>query len=856
MAIDMKNSSTMGCAYFSTTDGVLHLSEDIPMATLDVAEQFLFHVEPTTVLISVRGPEEFQQYVEKATIPADASGGIIFRGLQSSEFSPESARDRLISLQSDSLSPTGIIFSTSASDDLSGTIAGLDQPEAPAFRSLRCGGCLNMSNQVSIGCAGAVLGDLQRRRSVGFLPDGQVSGVLFRVRDARMFSLSSYMFVSADALLALQIVQTELHPNSQAWGPNLSKSSSKESLSVYGLFYNLACTPQGRTQLRQLFLRPILDLGLIRERQITLSVLLQPNNAEMMAHMTSILRKIQNLRPALTLLRKGIEFLSAGQSFNKGVWATIQHFTTQGLVLREVLGNLNGGTELALFRKLVDSLHPVVLVAVGDIIDKTIDFQQTKIRQRSSVKQGADLQLDELKRSYAGLDNILFETKDRMKADIPEWAHSHVNSCLFLPQLGFVTSVELDPVTGSSMYGGEGTPEGGWEKVFTGEMGACYKNTHMCELDQEYGDLHGQLADREVEVIHDLANRILEHEEILISASDRCGEFDAIHALALGAEKYNWRAPTVVDDNVIHIKGGRHPLQELVVPAFVPNDCHLASGPVDQAHLEEDSSRALILTGPNHSGKSVYLKQVAIIVYLAHIGSFVPASQATIGLTDKILTCISPRESMSGGESAFARDMKQAALSTRTSTSRSLVLVDEFGKGTNGDDGSGLLAALLDHFLLLNQDCPRLLVATHFHEIFEGGYLSRHEGGFRLAHMDVRVDWDAAQTEDQVTYLFTLAFGHSTSSFGGRCAALNGVPSAVVERAESIAQLLARNEDLGELCTRLSRAEEEQLEKAETAARLFLSESFERDEAGQDNNGQEGRRSMKQLLYDMLSMGE
>lgn len=160
------------------------------------------------------------------------------------------------------------------------------------------------------------------------------------------------MFVSADALHALQIVQTELHPNSQAWGPNLSKSSSKESLSVYGLFYQLACTPQGRTQLRQLFLRPILDLGLIRERQRTISVLLQPNNAEMMAHMTSILRKIQNLRPALTLLRKGIEFLSAGQSFNKGVWATIQHFTTQGLALREVLGNLNGGTELDLFRKV------------------------------------------------------------------------------------------------------------------------------------------------------------------------------------------------------------------------------------------------------------------------------------------------------------------------------------------------------------------------------------------------------------------------------------------------------------------------------------------------------------------------
>lgn len=163
------------------------------------------------------------------------------------------------------------------------------------------------------------------------------------------------MFVSADALLALQIVQAELHPNSQAWGPNLGKSSSKESLSVYGLFHHLACTPQGRTQLRQLFLRPVLDLGMIQERQKTISVLLQPNNAEMMQRMTSILRKIRNLRPALTNLRKGMEFLSASQSFDKGVWATIQRFTAQGLALREVLGSLNSDTEPELFRRVGNS---------------------------------------------------------------------------------------------------------------------------------------------------------------------------------------------------------------------------------------------------------------------------------------------------------------------------------------------------------------------------------------------------------------------------------------------------------------------------------------------------------------------
>jgi DNA mismatch repair protein MSH5 len=346
---------------------------------------------------------------------------------------------------------------------------------------------------------------------------------------------------------------------------------------------------------------------------------------------------------------------------------------------------------------------------------------------------------------------------------------------------------------------------------------------------------------------------VLEREEVLLLASDMCGEFDAILALALGAEKYNWRAPQVVQASIIHIDDGRHPLQELAVPAFVPNSCHLFTGSQGTVEVQDDAPQALILTGPNHSGKSVYLKQTAIIVYLAHIGSFVPATQAVIGLTESILTCISPRESMSGGESAFARDMKQAALSTRASTPKSLILIDEFGKGTNGDDGAGLLAALLDHYLSLGPDCPRLLAATHFHEIFENSYLN-HQSGLRIAHMDVRLDWEAALLDDQVTYLFSLEHGHSTSSFGGRCAALNGVPSAVVDRAESISQLLAQNEDLGAVCAGLSPPETERLEEAEVTARLFLNESFGDEDEVESNEGENGTRdSIEDILEAIIS---
>ncbi|RFN43393.1 DNA mismatch repair protein msh5 [Fusarium flagelliforme] len=769
MAMDMKDNSTIGCAYFSTTNGILQVSEDICTASLDIAEQFLTHAQPSSLLVSARSPTSFWDHLEKLTTP---TGGIIFRGLQSSEFSIETAQERLAGLNSQPLLPTGIVFSTGVDDATNEeSIPGHPQPESQAFRSLRYGGCINMNSPVSVGCVGALLGDILRRRSAGFLPDGQVAGVLFRVIDIRMFSLSSYI---------------------------------------------LNCTPT-------------------------------------LKHGDQIQLRAVRKKVSPFMLRKGIEFPSSGQSFDKGVWGTIHKFTTQALTLRELIGSLNGGSEAVLFQKVIESLQPASMLAVGDMVNKTIDFEQSKARHRSSVKAGIDPQLDELKRQYDGMGSLLTEVVNHIHRELPEWACKHVKSCVFLPQIGFLIAVEPNPATGNGYYEGEGTSAERWEKMFTADDIVCYKNSYMRELDEEYGDMYCRIGDREVEIIHRLASRVLERGEALLLASDMCGEFDAILALALGAEKYNWRAPQVVQASVIHIDEGRHPLQELAVPAFVPNSCHLFTGSQDTAEVQDDSPQALILTGPNHSGKSVYLKQTAIIVYLAHIGSFVPATQAVIGLTESILTCISPRESMTGGESAFARDMKQAALSTRASTPKSLILIDEFGKGTNGDDGAGLLAALLDHYLSLGPDCPRLLAATHFHEIFENSYLN-HQSGLRIAHMDVRLDWEAALLDDQVTYLFSLEHGHSTSSFGGRCAALNGVPSAVVDRAESISQLLAQNEDLGAVCAGLSPPETERLEEAEVTARLFLNESFGDEDEVESNEGENGTRdSIEDILEAIIS---
>ncbi|OCT44269.1 hypothetical protein CLCR_06005 [Cladophialophora carrionii] len=350
----------------------------------------------------------------------------------------------------------------------------------------------------------------------------------------------------------------------------------------------------------------------------------------------------------------------------------------------------------------------------------------------------------------------------------------------------------------------------------------------MYGLDHEVGDIYSAICEMEVEIAHNLAQSILLDEELLIAASDLCGELDSLLAFSHVAYHYKLTRPKITEENVINIEGGRHLLQEMAVPSFVANDTYLIGG---NGQDDTHGPNMLLLTGPNYSGKSVYQKQVALAVYMAQIGSFLPADAATIGITDKILTRITTRETVSKVHSAFMIDMQQIAMALNSCTRRSLVVVDEFGKGTDTCDGAGLAAGVFRHLLSLGANSPKTLVATHFHEIFDLGLFDNCPN-LSLAHMEVRVDARDEQTAEEhgseITYLYNLRAGRSDLSYGTQCAALNGVPVEVVERAVELARLAQQGEDLVAVCSALTKEAKEELQHAQNSAQKFVDQDFER----------------------------
>lgn len=216
---------------------------------------------------------------------------------------------------------------------------------------MRLAGLIDLESRLSIGCAGAILTYLHRRRAADYLPGDEAASSAFCVRSIEMFTLGARLFVNADTLHSLQILQIENHPNAHNQGP--ASSGAKESLSVYGLFHHLARTPQGKQSLRKMFLSPRMELEVIEERQNTIAVLLRPDNSGPLDTIVKSLKQIKNIRTVVIHLQKGISGMGGkGSGVHRGVWASLRHFTYNSLRIADAVRELIDGHRLSVVLKV------------------------------------------------------------------------------------------------------------------------------------------------------------------------------------------------------------------------------------------------------------------------------------------------------------------------------------------------------------------------------------------------------------------------------------------------------------------------------------------------------------------------
>jgi DNA mismatch repair protein MutS len=278
---------------------------------------------------------------------------------------------------------------------------------------------------------------------------------------------------------------------------------------------------------------------------------------------------------------------------------------------------------------------------------------------------------------------------------------------------------------------------------------------------------------RERELLAAAAASVTAEARLLAAAAHAAATLDVTQSLATIAEEQHWVRPAIDASSTLRIIGGRHPLVERTLGPgrFVPNDLEL-----------DDEARIVVLTGPNMAGKSTYLRQTASIVLLAQIGSYVPADEATIGVCDRIFTRIGAHDDLSGGLSTFMVEMAETAAILRQATVRSLVILDEIGRGTSTYDGVSIAQAVVEYLHDFPQLNCRTLFATHFHELT---VLAAHLPRVRNARVEVVEDGA------DITFLHRIVPGGADRSYGVHVAKLAGIPGGVLVRAR---QLLAEQE--------------------------------------------------------------
>ena len=427
----------------------------------------------------------------------------------------------------------------------------------------------------------------------------------------------------------------------------------------------------------------------------------------------------------------------------------------RGLHQVKLIKSLCDNAENDYIKRLADSLNPCIYI-YDKIVKEIVENPPVAINKGNVIARSVDDTLDELRNiSTNGKEHLL-------KLQQQECERTGISSLRvgFNNVFGYYLEV-------TNTHKSKVPPE--WIRKQTLVNGERYITPELKEYEEKISGAEEKIQEIESQLFEKLLNELQDYIRPMQVNGHVMAVLDCLCCFASNALQYNYRKPVLHDGNMLELKQSRHPVIERNLPqgeSYIANDIF----------LDSSSQQIIILTGPNMSGKSAVLRQTALITLMAHMGSFIPAEEAKIPLTDKIFTRVGANDNLSSGESTFMVEMNETASIINNLTPRSLILLDEIGRGTSTYDGISIAWSIVE-YLHKSSHAPKTLFATHYHELNElENKLSRVKN-FHITNKEVG---------NKIIFLRKLALGGSTHSFGIHVAKMAGMPPSLIERANEI----------------------------------------------------------------------
>ena len=589
-------------------------------------------------------------------------------------------------------------------------------------RSLTPFGCEGMEQGIL--AAGALIHYVQTTQKAN--PD--------HIKDLVTYRLGDFMFLDEATTANLELFRT------------VRRQSVRGSLFQ---ILDRTVTPMGSRRLRKWIGYPLLDLREIRRRLAAVASFRSDRifREEMREHLEGIL-DMERLNARISMGRANARDLVALKESSRRLPAVKERLA---------------GSPSELLNEIAGKLDP--LQDVAELIERAIcEEPPVSLKEGGLIREGYHEELDRLIRATRDgktwIADLAATEQKRTGIASLKVGYNRVFGYYIEISKANLRLVPSDYVRKQTLANGE---------------------RYVTEKLKEYEDLVLGAEEKKValefDIFEEVRRRVALENQRIRETGKRIGEVDALASLAEAAELKGYTSPEVNEETVIDIVDGRHPVIEETVrdEDFVPNDIH----------LDDQEQQILIITGPNMAGKSTVLRQVALTVLMAQMGSFVPASRATIGLVDRIFTRIGASDDLTKGQSTFMVEMNETANILRHATPRSLVILDEIGRGTSTYDGLSIAWAVAETLHDRDDRGVRTLFATHYHELTELVATKPRVKNFNIAVKE----WN-----DQIIFLRKVVPGGTSRSYGIQVARIAGLPQKVIRRAREILDNLERGE--------------------------------------------------------------